>query len=212
MAKRKVSKKRKPAKKKVAKRKPAKCPTVVGRIGSGGYISSGGRISERERDALPKSAFGLPSERKYPVRRMWGGKALPDRDLAIAAKSRATTQLERGNLTKAQHARIVRKADKVIAQCGRKNNPAEYRRTHEGEDGARSYVTLNVPDPTKKHLVLLGELRELTYRTKKGSDERLTDYVHKFQPPRPHLVYSARDDALYITTAGFRVTERGIVG
>lgn len=73
-----------------------------------------GRMSQKERDALPASAFGLPKQRKYPMFRVWGDYALPDPDHARTAKGYALVELERGRLTQKQ---IVRKADAVIATC-----------------------------------------------------------------------------------------------
>lgn len=63
------------------------------------------RLSEKKRDSLPKSAFGLPEERKYPM---------PDELHARNAKARAAQQEDKGTITKAEERRIDRKADKVL--------------------------------------------------------------------------------------------------
>ena len=62
-------------------------------------------LSEKKRDATPKSEFGLPDERKYPM---------PDRSHARNAKARASQQKKKGNLTAAEKAKIDRKADRIL--------------------------------------------------------------------------------------------------
>jgi hypothetical protein len=62
-------------------------------------------LSERKRDKLKESQFGLPEERKYPM---------PDKDHARNAKARAAQQAEQGNLTKSEKTKIDRKADRVL--------------------------------------------------------------------------------------------------
>jgi hypothetical protein len=62
-------------------------------------------LSERKRDSLPKSKFGLPDERKYPM---------PDESHAANAKARAAQQVKRGTITKAEKQKIDRKADRIL--------------------------------------------------------------------------------------------------
>ena len=62
-------------------------------------------LSEKKRDALPKSKFGLPEERKYPM---------PDKAHARNAKARASQQQNKGNLSKSDEAKIDRKADRIL--------------------------------------------------------------------------------------------------
>ena len=62
-------------------------------------------LSTRKRNALAKSEFGLPNERKYPM---------PDKAHARNAKARAAQQEEKGNLTKAEERKIDRKADGIL--------------------------------------------------------------------------------------------------
>lgn len=62
-------------------------------------------LDEKQRDKLPASKFGLPEERKYPM---------PDQSHARNAKARASQQEEKGNLSKADKARIDRKADRIL--------------------------------------------------------------------------------------------------
>ena len=62
-------------------------------------------MTEKKRDSLKESQFGLPEERKYPM---------PDKAHARNAKARASQQLHDGNLTKSEKSKIDRKADKVL--------------------------------------------------------------------------------------------------
>jgi hypothetical protein len=64
-------------------------------------------ITEKRRKALPKSTFGLPGERKYPM---------PDREHAANAKARAKQQLDKGNLSLSQYAEIVRGANRKLKE------------------------------------------------------------------------------------------------
>ena len=64
-------------------------------------------MTEKKRDSLKESQFGLPDERKYPM---------PDKSHARNAKARASQQLDDGNLTKSEKAQIDRKADKVLGK------------------------------------------------------------------------------------------------
>ena len=62
-------------------------------------------LDEKDRDKLKESQFGLPDERKYPM---------PDESHARNAKARAAQQAKAGNLSKADKAKIDRKADKIL--------------------------------------------------------------------------------------------------
>jgi hypothetical protein len=62
-------------------------------------------LSEKKRDKLPESKFGLPEEHKYPM---------PDKSHARNAKARASQQKKAGNLTAAEKAKIDRKADRIL--------------------------------------------------------------------------------------------------
>ena len=62
-------------------------------------------LSEKQRDKLPDSKFGLPEEHKYPM---------PDKSHARNAKARASQQVDKGNLSKADEKKIDRKADKIL--------------------------------------------------------------------------------------------------
>ena len=62
-------------------------------------------LTAKKRNAEPKSDFGLPDERKYPM---------PDKSHARNAKARASQQRKKGDLTAAEKAKIDRKADRIL--------------------------------------------------------------------------------------------------
>jgi hypothetical protein len=62
-------------------------------------------LTAKKRNKEPKSDFGLPEERKYPM---------PDKAHARNAKARASQQRHEGNLSATEKARIDRKADKIL--------------------------------------------------------------------------------------------------
>ena len=62
-------------------------------------------LTEKKRDNLKDSTFGLPDERTYPM---------PDKSHAGNAKARAAQQAKKGNLTGVEKAKIDRKADRIL--------------------------------------------------------------------------------------------------
>jgi hypothetical protein len=62
-------------------------------------------LTEKKRNSLKDSTFGLPDEHKYPM---------PDKSHAGNAKARASQQEKKGNLTGAEKAKIDRKADRIL--------------------------------------------------------------------------------------------------
>jgi len=62
-------------------------------------------LTEKKRDNLKDSTFGLPEEHKYPM---------PDKSHARNAKARASQQEKKGNLTESEKAKIDRKADRIL--------------------------------------------------------------------------------------------------
>jgi hypothetical protein len=62
-------------------------------------------LTAKSRNSLRSSTFGLPKSRKYPM---------PDKSHAANAKSRASQQLHRGNLSKSQYSQIVSKANRKL--------------------------------------------------------------------------------------------------
>jgi hypothetical protein len=63
------------------------------------------RLSSKSRNKLPGSDFGLPGSRKYPM---------PDKSHAANAKSRASQQFKKGNLSASGKAKIFAKANKKL--------------------------------------------------------------------------------------------------
>jgi hypothetical protein len=64
-------------------------------------------LTEKQRDKLPDSKFGLPEEHKYPM---------PDDSHARNAKARAAQQVKKGNLSKSEQTKIDRKADRILGE------------------------------------------------------------------------------------------------
>ena len=62
-------------------------------------------LTTKKRNAEPKSDFGLPEERKYPM---------PDKSHAANAKARASQEKKKGNLTAAEEKKIDHKADHIL--------------------------------------------------------------------------------------------------
>jgi hypothetical protein len=62
-------------------------------------------LSEKQRDKLPDSKFGLPDEHKYPM---------PDKSHARNAKARASQAQNAGRITAAEEKKIDRKADRIL--------------------------------------------------------------------------------------------------
>ena len=62
-------------------------------------------MKAKTRNALPKSEFGMPGARKYPM---------PDAAHAANAKARATQMVNAGKLAPSTKTKIVAKANKVL--------------------------------------------------------------------------------------------------
>lgn len=63
------------------------------------------KLTSAKRKKVPKSEFGLPGQKKYPM---------PDKSHAANAKARATQMWERGRLSSASRERIFAKANKKL--------------------------------------------------------------------------------------------------
>lgn len=70
-----------------------------------GFRAVQGKLDAEKRNKLPKSTFGLPGSRKYPM---------PDRSHAANAKARATQMVKAGKLSSASKARIDAKANRIL--------------------------------------------------------------------------------------------------
>ena len=63
------------------------------------------KLSTSARAKLPKSEFGLPGSKSYPM---------PDKSHAANAKARASQQVNAGNLSESSKSKIDAKANKVL--------------------------------------------------------------------------------------------------
>ncbi len=68
----------------------------------------GGKLDAKARAALPKSEFGEPGSRKYPM---------PDKGHAANAKARASQAEHAGRMSKSTEQKIDAKADRVLARA-----------------------------------------------------------------------------------------------
>ena len=72
-------------------------------------------LTAKQRANLRPKDFGLPERaRTAEARKETGNYPIPDRGHAISAIRRAAREYERGNLTKDEHDRIQRKAEKKL--------------------------------------------------------------------------------------------------
>lgn len=65
------------------------------------------QLKAKRRKKLPKSSFGLPGSRKYPMH---------DKAHAANAKARAKQQLKRGKLSRSSYNKIVAKANRKLGK------------------------------------------------------------------------------------------------
>jgi len=63
------------------------------------------KLTSHERKKIPKSEFGMPGDRKYPM---------PDKSHAANAKARATQMEHKGKLSAGSKAKIDSKANKIL--------------------------------------------------------------------------------------------------
>lgn len=84
------------------------------------------RLTAKERRELPARAFGIPSQRKYPVMVLnRSGEPVPSKGHAVDAKGRAMEELEKGRIDRRQYNQIVRKADTAIREVERAKKKAK---------------------------------------------------------------------------------------
>lgn len=65
------------------------------------------KLTAAARKKIPSSEFGLPRQRKYPMK---------DRSHAANAKARATQMVKKGKLSAASAAKIRAKANRVLGR------------------------------------------------------------------------------------------------
>lgn len=63
------------------------------------------KLTAAKRKKIPKSKFGMPGEKKYPM---------PDRAHAANAKARASQMVKKGKLSVSEEKKIDGKANKVL--------------------------------------------------------------------------------------------------
>ena len=84
---------------------------MAGKAGGGGNKRGGGRgkrvgtLTAAKRKKIPKSQFGLPGSKKYPM---------PDKAHAGNAKARAQQQYKAGRMSKSTRDKIFAKANRVL--------------------------------------------------------------------------------------------------
>ena len=69
------------------------------------------KLTAKKRKKLPKSDFGMPGEKKYPM---------PDKSHAANAKARASQQVKKGNLSESAKEKIDAKANKILKKKRKK--------------------------------------------------------------------------------------------
>jgi hypothetical protein len=69
------------------------------------------KLTAKARKAVPKSKFGMPGSRKYPM---------PDRSHAANAKARATQMVKAGKLSAASKSKIDAKANRILGKTKKK--------------------------------------------------------------------------------------------
>lgn len=74
------------------------------------------KLTAKQRAKMPKSEFGMPGSRKYPM---------PDKAHAMNAKARASMMRNKGMMSAAEEARIDAKANKVLGTGRAKAKPAK---------------------------------------------------------------------------------------
>jgi hypothetical protein len=65
------------------------------------------KLDTKKRNALPKSSFGEPGKRAYPM---------PDKSHAANAKARASEMVNKGKLSKGTESKIDAKANKILGK------------------------------------------------------------------------------------------------
>ncbi len=63
------------------------------------------KLSSKSRNKLPKSDFGLPGEKKFPM---------PNRSHAANAKARASEMVNKGKLSESSKNKIDTKANRIL--------------------------------------------------------------------------------------------------
>ena len=89
------------------------------------------KLSSAQRKSMPKSEFGLPGKKAYPM---------PDASHAANAKARASQAVNAGRMSPGTEKKIDAKADRVMGKSG-KSMPER------GERAGKNYETRDVRHP-----------------------------------------------------------------
>jgi hypothetical protein len=65
------------------------------------------KLTASKRKKIPKSEFGMPGKKKYPM---------PDKSHAANAKARASQMVKKGKLSEASKEKIDAKANKILGK------------------------------------------------------------------------------------------------
>lgn len=65
------------------------------------------KLTTKQRKKLPKSSFGEPGARKYPM---------PDKSHARNALARVSQQEKKGNISKSEAAKVRAKANRILGK------------------------------------------------------------------------------------------------
>ncbi|HVV71268.1 MAG TPA: hypothetical protein VHI52_07195 [Verrucomicrobiae bacterium] len=76
------------------------------------------KLKAAERNKLPKTDFGLPGKRAYPM---------PDRSHAANAKARASQAVKAGRMSKSTEAKVDAKANRILKNRKADNAKGMYR-------------------------------------------------------------------------------------
>lgn len=72
-------------------------------------------LRSKNRAHISREKFGLPEKAQTPATKKESGNySMPDKAHASNAKARAKRQLKKGNLSRDQHDKIVKKADRIL--------------------------------------------------------------------------------------------------
>lgn len=85
-------------------------------------------LTAKRRNAMPKSSFGLPGKKAYPM---------PDKSHAANAKARATQAVNAGRMGSGTEAKIDAKANRIIDGGGHKKQSTTPVKTDRGSFGVK---------------------------------------------------------------------------
>jgi predicted RNA-binding Zn-ribbon protein involved in translation (DUF1610 family) len=72
-------------------------------------------------------------------------------------------------------------------------------------------IFVDIPKPPRVS-VLLGEVSQISYTTRRDGDTEAIEYYHRFKHPRPRLCTDQDGKKLFLAGGGYKVTKDGITG